>query len=92
LFYLTIHITKSKEPVSVLHQVDVEGAELEALPEWLESGALDRVLQLAMELHLPTIHMEVVVEQIKENRNMSFRPGFPGCCPYCSIFSSLASV
>ena len=40
--------------------MDVEGAELESLPEWLESGALDRVEQLAMELHLPPVHQKVV--------------------------------
>ena len=37
-------------------KVDIEGTELTALPEWLESGALEHVEQLAMELHLPPIH------------------------------------
>ena len=39
-------------------KVDIEGMELEALPEWLESGALEHVEQLAMELHLPPIHQQ----------------------------------
>jgi len=37
-------------------KVDIEGMELAALPEWVESGALAGVEQLAMELHLPTVH------------------------------------
>ena len=53
-------------------KVDIEGHELEALPEWMESGALEKVLQfkiglmpsifkvgqLAMELHLSKIHFQ----------------------------------
>jgi hypothetical protein len=39
--------------------VDVEGAELAVLPEWLDSGALARVEQLAMEFHLVRIHRKV---------------------------------
>jgi len=37
-------------------KVDIEGAELNGMPEWIESGALERVNQLAMELHLGGIH------------------------------------
>jgi len=37
-------------------KVDIEGAELIGMPEWIKSGALDRVDQLAMELHLGPIH------------------------------------
>jgi hypothetical protein len=39
-------------------KVDIEGSELTALPQWLESGALEHVEQLAMELHLPSIHQQ----------------------------------
>jgi len=39
-------------------KVDIEGSELTALPQWIESGALDKVEQLAMELHLPPIHQQ----------------------------------
>merc|ERR1712032_1176060 len=37
-------------------KVDIEGAELNGMAEWIESGALERVNQLAMELHLGGIH------------------------------------
>ena len=37
-------------------KMDIEGAELEVLPELLESGVLDRVDQLALEFHLEEIH------------------------------------
>jgi len=37
-------------------KVDIEGAELSGMPEWIKSGALERVDQLAMELHLGPIH------------------------------------
>ena len=40
-------------------QVDIEGEELASLPQWLDTGVLDRVHQLGMELHLPTIHNQV---------------------------------
>ncbi|XP_023333077.1 uncharacterized protein LOC111704920 isoform X2 [Eurytemora carolleeae] len=33
-------------------KLDVEGAELQALPQWLESEALKNVQQIAMEIHL----------------------------------------
>ena len=53
-------------------KVDIEGHELDALPEWIESGALEKVFsfkirlnpsilkvgQLAMELHLRRIHQQ----------------------------------
>jgi hypothetical protein len=39
-------------------KVDIEGSELTALPQWMESGALEHVEQLAMELHLPPVHEE----------------------------------
>ena len=39
-------------------KMDVEGAELAVLPEWIHSGALEGVGQLAMELHLQSIHTD----------------------------------
>jgi len=39
-------------------KVDIEGSELEALPEWIQSGVLEKVEQVAMELHLPPIHQQ----------------------------------
>ena len=39
-------------------KVDIEGEELNSLPEWISSGALDHVLQIGLELHLPSIHEE----------------------------------
>ncbi len=38
--------------------MDVEGAELDGLPEWLSTGALDHVEQLAMEIHTHTLPLE----------------------------------
>ena len=32
-------------------QVDIEGAELKALPEWISSGILDQVSQFGLEIH-----------------------------------------
>ena len=40
-------------------QVDIEGEELASLPQWLETGVLDRVQQLGLEFHLPTLHNQV---------------------------------
>ena len=40
-------------------KVDIEGDELSSLPEWISSGVLDNVDQVALELHLPSIHLEM---------------------------------
>lgn len=37
-------------------QVDIENAELGTLPQWIESGILQRVDQLGIELHLGDVH------------------------------------
>ena len=58
-------------------KVDIEGMELEALPEWVASGALEHVQQLAMELHLPPIH-----EQDRYPASI-----FSGVCSFCSFLS-----
>jgi len=39
-------------------KVDIEGYELDALPEWIHSGALEKVDQMALELHLGKIHSQ----------------------------------
>jgi len=39
-------------------KVDIEGAEVGTLPQWLESGLLQRVDQLGIELHLAEIHQK----------------------------------
>ena len=36
--------------------MDIEGAELGTLPQWMESGLLQRVDQMGIELHLADIH------------------------------------
>ncbi len=38
-------------------KVDVEGSELQALPEWIESGVLKRVRQIGIEFHTGPIHL-----------------------------------
>ena len=35
----------------IIFQVDVEGAELKAIPEWISSGVLDHVNQIGIEFH-----------------------------------------
>ena len=37
--------------IVLILQVDVEGAELKAIPEWISSGVLDQVNQIGIELH-----------------------------------------
>eukprot|EP00092_Neocalanus_flemingeri_P017923 GFUD01019393.1.p1 GENE.GFUD01019393.1~~GFUD01019393.1.p1 ORF type:complete len:325 (+),score=54.21 GFUD01019393.1:61-1035(+) len=37
-------------------KIDIEEAELTGLPDWLKTGALDNVNQLAMEIHLYSLH------------------------------------
>jgi len=49
----------------LLHQifylkVDIEGAEIGTLPQWLNSGLLQRVGQLGIELHLAEIHQKQI--------------------------------
>ena len=38
----------------LLFQVDIEGHEYETISEWISSGALDRVDQIGMEVHIKT--------------------------------------
>ena len=38
--------------LSYIFQVDIEAYEVEAIPEWLSSGALANVDQIALEFHL----------------------------------------
>ena len=68
-------------------KVDIEGTELRALPGWVESGVLAKVDQLAMELHLNTIHEERRWEQ-PNGRTNHWTPqvpvatlGAPGAVP-----------
>ena len=42
--------------LSFFCQIDIEGGELTVLPQLLETGALNNVNQLAMELHLTELH------------------------------------
>ena len=39
-------------------KVDIEGEELSSLPDWISSGVLADVKQIALELHLPHIHQQ----------------------------------
>jgi hypothetical protein len=57
-------------------KVDIEGAELAALPEWLESGVLEHVEQLAMELHLPPVHQEQRFPWLLELLQRLYKAGF----------------
>jgi len=57
-------------------KVDIEGSELGALPEWIESGALEKVEQLAMELHLPVIHQQSRFQWLLKVLQQLYRIGF----------------
>jgi hypothetical protein len=47
-------------------QVDIEGAELKALPEWVSSGILDQVSQFGLEIHtdIHTIVKDRIVPEL----------------------------
>ena len=56
--------------------MDVEGAELDGLPEWLSSGALDHVEQLAMEIHtheIPPERFKGLLETLRGLYEKGFR-------------------
>ena len=40
-------------------KVDVEGAEVECLQDWLESRVLEQIDQMGIELHLTKVHQQV---------------------------------
>lgn len=63
-------------------KVDVEGSELEALPEWIESGSLRNVRQLGLEFHTgrsivpdeeATETFAVLIQSIQKLHEMGFR-------------------
>ena len=58
-------------------QIDIEGYELGGLPEWIKSGALNNVNQLALELHLTFLHegprFKWILEVLQELYKMDFR-------------------
>ena len=56
IFYLKVNILLSQNMLQENMQVDIEGAELETLPQWVESGILQSVHQLGIELHLAEVH------------------------------------
>ena len=56
--------------------MDVEGAELNGLSEWLATGALDNVEQLAMEIHthkIPTERFKGLLETLRRLYEKGFR-------------------
>ena len=55
-------------------QVDIEGAELVTLPQWIESGILERVDQLGIELHLAEIHQARKMMVLNINRSTGYAP------------------
>ena len=58
-------------------KVDIEGEELYSLPEWIVSGALDNVEQIALELHLPIIHdmkwFKWLLDLLKQLYHLNYR-------------------
>ena len=55
-------------------QVDIEGAELVTLPQWIESGILERVDQLGIELHLAEIHQARKMMVLNINGSTGYAP------------------
>ena len=55
--------------------MDIEQAELEGLPAWLASGALDNVQQIALEIHL-TEDVNVSVNFLKTLKKLYFEGNF----------------
>ena len=56
-------------------KMDIEQAELEGLPAWLASGALDNVQQIALEIHL-TEDVNVSVNFLKTLKKLYFEGNF----------------
>lgn len=58
-------------------KIDIEGHELGGLSDWLATGALDNVNQIAMELHLPSLHnpsrFKWLLEALQEMNRKNFR-------------------
>jgi hypothetical protein len=44
--------------------VDVESAELKAMPEWIESGIIDQVSQIGIEIHTDAFKTSNIVEEL----------------------------
>jgi uncharacterized Zn finger protein len=44
--------------------VDVESAELKAMPEWIESGIIDQVSQIGIEIHTDVFKTNNIVEEL----------------------------
>jgi len=57
-------------------KVDIEGYELDALPEWIESGALEKVDQMALELHLRRIHSQKKFQWLLKLLQQLYSMGF----------------
>ena len=43
--------------------MDVEGAEIRAIPEWIESGVLDSVDQIGIEMHT-AVNVDIIRDLI----------------------------
>jgi len=58
-------------------KIDIEGHELSGFPNWLSTGALNNVHQIALELHLTSLHSPVkfkgMLEILQQLYKMNFR-------------------
>ena len=72
-------------------KVDIEGTELRALPGWVESGVLANVDQLALELHLNTVHeerrWELSRQTVAPTTDTSGSTGFCRCSSTCTCWA-----
>ena len=57
-------------------KLDIESHELSGLPLWLNSGALDNVEQLAMEVHLEPPEEKVTLEFLKTFKDLELKGNF----------------
>ena len=78
-------------------KVDIEGAEVDGLHEWLESGALKNVQQLGLEFHLPDtettlkfFYALVKLYTLTDFRLVSF--DLNGCAGKYSLFNKYAEI
>ena len=52
--------------------MDVEGAEIAAIPEWIESGVLDSVDQIGIEMHTAVKDVGIIRDLIGNFQGCSF--------------------
>ena len=74
------HTNDVNKTISYL-KIDIEGSELKSIPTWLESGVLNNVQQIGIELHTGVLHIQdqkigsTLSEMLKAFKTMSEKYG-----------------